>query len=59
MSVEEVLDGRRPEDLPERVRLFFERMILPRETILLVSEAQRRGINVDRILHEILNPDKK
>lgn len=59
MGVHQVLNGRRLEDLPERARLFFERMILSRETIDLVAEAQRRGINVDRILREILYPGQE
>jgi len=37
--------------------MFFERMMLSHETIELVVEAQRRGINVSRILREILYPE--
>ena len=57
MSVEEILDGRRLEDIPERTRMFFERMILSRKTINLVVEAQRRGIDVDKLLETILYPE--
>ena len=56
MSVNEILQGRKLEDLPERSRMFFERMIVSRNTLRLVIEAQRRGINLDRILKEILYP---
>ena len=57
MDVDEILDGRKLEDLPGRARMFFERMMLSRETIELVVEAQRRGININRILKEILYPE--
>ena len=57
MTVEEILDGRRLEDIPERLRMFFERMILSRKTINLVVEAQRRGIDVDTLLETILYPE--
>ena len=59
MNVHKILNGHRLEDLPERARLFFERMILSRETIQLVVEAQRRGIDLDRILREILYPGQE
>ena len=57
MNAHQILNGRRLKDLPERARLFFERMILSRETIDLVAEAQGRGININRILREILYPE--
>jgi hypothetical protein len=56
MTVSQILQGRRLEALPERSRLFFERMVLSRKTIRLVVEAQRRGIDLDRILQEMLYP---
>jgi|GEM_PF-1941948 len=56
MNVDQILDGRKLEDLPDRARRFFKRMMLSHETIELVVEAQRRGINVNRILKEILHP---
>ena len=56
MDVWQVLGERQLEDLYERARLFFERMILSRKTIQLVAEAQRRGIDVDSILKEMLYP---
>jgi hypothetical protein len=56
MSVSQILQGRKLEDLPERPRLFFERMVLSRKTLRLVVEAQRRGINLVRILQEMLYP---
>ena len=56
MSVSQILQGRKLEDLPDRPRLFFEHMILSRKTLKLVIEAQRRGIDLDRILHEMLYP---
>jgi hypothetical protein len=59
MDIHQILNGSRLEDLPERARLFFERMILSRETIDLVAEAQGRGIDVNRILREILLPKPK
>ena len=57
MDVHRILQGRSLEKLPERSRLFFERMILSRKTIQLVIEVQRRGIDLDRILQEILYPE--
>ena len=57
MNAHQIMNGRRLKDLPERARLFFERMILSRETIDLVAEAQGRGININRILKEILYPE--
>ena len=59
MTVEQVLDGRKLEDLPNRVQLFLERHILPRKTIRLVIEAQRRGIDIDKVLELILYPENK
>ena len=56
MDVSEILEGRLLEDLPDRPRIFFERMILSRHTIRLVVEAQQRGIDVDRLLEAILTP---
>ena len=58
MSVEEILEGRPLEDLPDRERLFFERMFLSRRTIRLVAEAQQRGIDVDRLLETVLRPQR-
>ena len=57
MNVSQILQGRKLEDLPDRPRLFFERMILSRKTLNLVIEAQRRGIDLDRILKEMLYPN--
>ena len=54
MSVEEILEGRPLETLQERVRTFFERMVLSRRTIRLVYQAQQRGIDVDQLLETIL-----
>ncbi len=56
MDVYQILEGHRLDELPERSRLFFERMILPRKTLQLVIEAKRRGIDLDRILQEMLYP---
>ena len=57
MTVEQVLEGRNLEDLPKRARIFFERHILSRKTIRLVVEAQRRGLDIDKVLELILNPE--
>ena len=57
VDVEDLLQGRRLEDLSENNRLFFERMMVPRETLRLVIEARQRGINIERILKEILYPN--
>ena len=56
MSVGQILQGGKLEDLPDRPRLFFERMLLSRNTLKLVIEAQRRGLDLDRILQEMLYP---
>ncbi len=58
MSVEQILDSLRLEDVPERAHSFFERLILSRKTIQLVIEAQRRGIDVDKLLETILYPGR-
>ena len=57
MTVEELLEGRSIEDFPDRVGIFFERHILPRKTIRLVIEAQKRGIDVDNMLQIALCPN--
>ncbi|MBW2353834.1 MAG: hypothetical protein JRF51_11505 [Deltaproteobacteria bacterium] len=59
ITVREILGDRRLEDLPDRSRLFFERFMLSRKTIQLVIEAQERGIDVEKILQEILYPSMK
>ncbi|MBW2610076.1 MAG: hypothetical protein JRC68_07005 [Deltaproteobacteria bacterium] len=59
MTVQQVLGNRKLEDLSLRKRIFFERMMLSRNTLRLVIEAQRRGIDVDRILEAILYPKEK
>lgn len=56
MDARQILAGRNIDDLPDRTRIFFKRMILPPKTLELVIEAQRRGIDLDRILQEILYP---
>jgi hypothetical protein len=57
MDARQILAGRNIDDLPDRARIFFKRMILPPKTLELVIEAQRRGINLDRILQEMLYPN--
>ena len=59
MSVDQILGDRRLEDLPKRPRMFFERMTVPQTTLRLVIEAQKRGINVERILHIMLHPEEE
>ena len=59
MTVEQVLNGRNLEDLPKRAQIFFERHILSRKTIRTVVEAQRRGIDIDKILELLLNPKNR
>ena len=56
MDARQILAWRNIDDLPDRARIFFKRMILPPKTLELVIEAQRRGIDLDRILKEILYP---
>lgn len=59
MTVEQVLDGRRLEDLPKPAQIFFERHILSRKTIRLVVESRKRGIDIDKVLELILNPENR
>jgi len=59
MTVEQIVQNRRLDTLPDRVRIYFERMALSRETIQLVLEAQHRGIDLDKILTEILYSNSK
>ena len=54
ISVPEILHGKKLDDLPERPRMFFERMMIPRKTLQGVIEARTRGIDVDRLLEETL-----
>jgi hypothetical protein len=56
MDAREILGKGKLEELSEAPRGFFERMLASRSTLQLVLEAQRRGINFDRILEEILYP---
>jgi len=56
MDVSDILQGRTLDDLSERQRIFFERMILPRKTLQLVIETKRRGIDLEKILEAILYP---
>jgi len=58
MDVSDILQGRSLDDLSDRARLFFERMILPRKTLQLVIETKRRGIDLESILEAILYPKK-
>ena len=58
MDVSDILQGRTLDDLSDRARLFFERMILPRKTLQLVIETKRRGIDLEKILKAILYPKK-
>ncbi|MGV7224803.1 MAG: hypothetical protein ACQ9MH_25205 [Nitrospinales bacterium] len=58
MSVDQIMDGRNLEELPIRPRMFFERMMVSRSTLRLVIETKRRGINLERILQEMLYPGK-
>ena len=58
MSVDQIMDGRNLEDLPIRPKMFFERMMVSRSTLRLVIETKRRGINLERILQEMLYPGK-
>ena len=51
------LGRRKLENLPDRPRLFFERMLLSRKTIKLVVAAQQKGIDVDEMLEEILTSE--
>ena len=57
MDVPQILAGKRLEELPNLTRLFFARMLLSRKTIDLVVEAQRRGIDVDKLLETIIYPE--
>ena len=56
MDVPDILEGRSLDDLSDRQRMFFERMILPRKTLKLVIETKRRGIDLEKILEAILYP---
>jgi DNA-binding Lrp family transcriptional regulator len=56
MDARQILAEQNIDDLPDRARIFFKRMILPPKTLELVIEAQRRGIDLDRVLKEILYP---
>ena len=55
ISVPEILRGKGLDDLPERPRMFFERMMIPRKTLQGVIKARARGVDVDRLLEETLD----
>ena len=57
MDARQIFAERNIDKLPDRARIFFKRMILPPKTLELVIEAQRRGIDLDRILQEMLYPN--
>ena len=59
MDPKEILGKRRLDELPDRIRIFFERMLVPKSTLQLVLEAKRRGIVLDRILKEMLYPSAR
>ncbi len=59
ISVAEILRGKRLDDLPERPRMFFERMMIPRKTLQAVIEARARGVDVDRLLQETLEREER
>ena len=59
MDARQILAGRNIDDLPDRARIFFKRMILSPKTLELVIEAQRRDIDLDGILKEMLYPNPK
>ena len=54
MDARQILTWRNIDDLPDRARIFLKRMILPPKTVELVIEAQLRGIDLDKILQEML-----
>ena len=56
MDVSDILQGRSLDELSDRQRMFFERMILPKKTLQLVIETKRRGIDLEKILEAILYP---
>lgn len=56
MTIDQILQGRELKTLPERARIFFERMSMSRRTLRLITEAQRRGIDLNLILENILYP---
>ena len=58
MDVPDILQSRSLDDLSDRQRMFFERMILPRKTLRLVIETKRRGIDLEKIMEAILYPKK-
>lgn len=59
MDARQILAGQNIDDLPGRARIFFKRMMLSPKTLELVIEAKRRGIDLDRILQEMLYPKPK
>jgi hypothetical protein len=56
MDPKEILEKQKLDELPDRIRIFFERMLVPKDTLQLVLEAKSRGIDLDRILKEMLYP---
>ena len=58
MRVDQILNGRDLAGLPVKLKMFFERMMVSQTTLRLVIEAQKRGINLDKILREMLYPDE-
>jgi hypothetical protein len=56
VNIQMLMEDNRLDDLPDRAKVYLERMALSRKTIQLVLEAQQRGIDVDLILENILYP---
>jgi hypothetical protein len=56
MGARRILAGQNIDALPGRASIFFKRILLSPKMLELVIEAQRRSIDLDRILYEILYP---
>jgi len=54
MTVEQILRGRKLEELPEGHKTFFQRAMLSKKTLELFAQAKERGIDVDGLIRASL-----
>ncbi|MFC1534745.1 hypothetical protein ACFL7M_15435 [Thermodesulfobacteriota bacterium] len=57
MTVAQVLQGRRLEDLPDGQKTFFQRLLIPKKTLTLIMKAKERGVDVDGLIQAALGLD--
>jgi len=54
MTVEQILRGRKLEELPEGHKTFFQRTMISKKTLELFVQAKERGIDIDGLIRASL-----